>query len=280
MKKLLIVDGSNLLFQMFYGMPARIFNKEGRPIHGTLGFVGALLKILRKVRPTHAVVLFDGEHENSRVEIDAEYKGNRPDYSGLPEEETPFSQLPDIYASLAHLRIPFTETTDCETDDLIAAYCARYGEETGIVISSFDSDFFQLITDTVSVLRYRGDKTLICDRAYVREKFGVEAEQYADFKSLTGDTADNIKGAPKIGPKTAAALIKEYGSLNGILENTERISRACIRESIETNKERLEKNRRLICLDGCAKLPFALDELAFSDSGETTSEILTKLNIK
>ena len=280
MRKLLIVDGSNLLFQMFYGMPARILNKDGKPIHGTVGFVGALLKIIRMVRPTHAVVLFDGEHENERVEIDAEYKGNRTDYSMLPEEETPFSQLPDIYASLAHLRIPFTETTDCETDDLIAAYCKGYEGKLQIVISSFDSDFFQLITDMVSVLRYRGDKTQICDREYVLGKFGVEAKQYADFKSLTGDKADNIKGAPKIGAKTAAALINQFGSLKGVLENTAHIARSCIRESIETNKERLEKNRRLICLGGCAKLPFALDELAFSDSGETTTEILIKLGIK
>ena len=280
MKKLLIVDGSNLLFQMFYGMPARILNKDGKPIHGTLGFVGALLKILRKVRPTHAVVFFDGEHENERTEIDSEYKGNRIDYSELPKEETPFCQLPDIYASLAHLRIPFWETTDCETDDLIAAYCKRYGGETEIVISSFDSDFFQLITDTVSVLRYRGEKTQLCDRAYVLEKFGVKAEQYADFKSLTGDTADNVKGAPKIGPKTAAALVNEFGSLDEILENTARITRACIRASIENSRERLEKNRRLIRLDGCANIPFTLETLTFSDSGETTTEILTKLGIK
>ena len=70
MQKLLIVDGSNLLFQMFYGMPARIVGKSGRPVHGTIGFVGALMKIIRMVRPTHAVVLFDGEHENPRAALD------------------------------------------------------------------------------------------------------------------------------------------------------------------------------------------------------------------
>ena len=81
MQKLLIVDGSNLLFQMFYGMPARIVGKSGRPVHGTIGFVGALMKIIRMVRPTHAVVLFDGEHENPRAALDPAYKANRVDYS-------------------------------------------------------------------------------------------------------------------------------------------------------------------------------------------------------
>ena len=80
MDKLLIVDGSNLLFQMFYGMPARIINHEGKAIQGTLGFVGALLKIIRMTAPTHIFVAFDGECENPRTLLDAEYKGNRPDY--------------------------------------------------------------------------------------------------------------------------------------------------------------------------------------------------------
>ena len=91
MDKLLIVDGSNLLFQMFYGMPARIVGADGKAIQGTLGFVGALLKIIRMTAPTHVLVVFDGECENPRRELDEDYKGNRPDYSQLPEEDTPFS---------------------------------------------------------------------------------------------------------------------------------------------------------------------------------------------
>lgn len=76
MKRLLIVDGSNLLFQMFFGMPARIVNEQGRAIQGTLGFIGALLKIIRRTEPTHIIVLFDGEHENSRVSLDSAYKAS------------------------------------------------------------------------------------------------------------------------------------------------------------------------------------------------------------
>ena len=141
MNRLLIVDGSNLLFQMFFGMPARIVNEQGKAIQGTLGFVGALLKIIRRTEPTHIVILFDGEHENERSALDSDYKANRVDYSETPEEETPFSQLPDVYAALDYLGIKHTETIACETDDLIAGYALTYGKENEIVISSFDSDF-------------------------------------------------------------------------------------------------------------------------------------------
>ena len=79
MKRLLIVDGSNLLFQMFFGMPTRITNSAGKAIQGTLGFVGALLKIIRAIEPTHTAVLFDGEHENERSALNADYKANRVD---------------------------------------------------------------------------------------------------------------------------------------------------------------------------------------------------------
>ncbi len=100
MNRLLIVDGSNLLFQMFFGMPSRITNSKGKAIQGTLGFVGALLKIIRRSEPTHIAVLFDGEHENERAELYAEYKANRVDYSQISEEDSPFSQLSDVYTRL------------------------------------------------------------------------------------------------------------------------------------------------------------------------------------
>ena len=85
MDRLLIVDGSNLLFQMFYGMPTKIIGKSGKAVQGTVGFVGALLKIIRITRPTHVAVLFDGESQNERVLLDADYKANRPDYSALDD---------------------------------------------------------------------------------------------------------------------------------------------------------------------------------------------------
>lgn len=274
MKRLLIVDGSNLLFQMFYGMPARIVNREGKAIHGTLGFVGALLKMVRMVVPDGVVVLFDGEYVSERSEIDSDYKSNRTDYSQMEEEETPFSQLPDIYAALDVLRIRHAETTVCETDDWIAGYARRYGGDKEIVIASQDSDFFQLIADRVNVLRYRGKNSVLCDSNYIAEKLGIRPEQYADFKSMVGDTADHIRGADKIGPKTAAQLLRQFGCLEGILNAVQQVQKPSVRNSLIENADRLRRNYRMIYLDGTQELPYGIEELTWSDSGMTTREVL------
>lgn len=279
MKKVLLVDGCNLLFQMFFGMPARIVNEQGKAIQGTLGFIGALLKIIRRTKPTHVAVLFDGESHNPRVDVDADYKANREDYGKVEEEENPFSQLPDIYAALDYLKICHAETTDCEADDWMAGYVKKYADAE-IVISSFDSDFFQLISDRVTILRYRGENSVLCDVTYLRDKFGIMPESYADFKSLTGDTADNIKGADKVGPKTAAMLVNEFGGLEEIIGRAEEIKKPLIRESVKRNAERLRKNYRLIKLDGVDDLPFALDEMEWLDSGVTTNEVLKGIGLK
>lgn len=111
-RKFLIVDGHNLLFQMFFGMPSRITGKDGKAIHGTLGFVGALIKMIKMVKPTHIVGLFDGEHDNPRAELSGEYKANRIDYTNIPDMNNPFSQLADIYTALDCMGIPHTEIAD------------------------------------------------------------------------------------------------------------------------------------------------------------------------
>lgn len=280
MDKLLLVDGSNLLFQMFFGMPARIVNGQGKAIQGTLGFVGALLKIIRMVEPTHMLVIFDGEHENNRCEIDAAYKANRIDYGTVSEEENPFSQLPDVCRALQYMGIRYIETTDCEADDMIAGYAYSYRDDTSVVISSFDSDFFQLIGERVSILRYRGEKTVICTPQYLAEKFGILPEQYADFKSLVGDTADNIKGVEKVGVKTAALLLQTFGTLEHIIENVERIDRPSIKKSIIENTDRLRKNYALIKLNHSQPLPYDKCELMFEDIGQMTTEVLRGIGLK
>lgn len=280
MEKLLIVDGSNLLFQMFFGMPARIVNAEGRAIQGVLGFIGALLKIMRRVEPTHLLVIFDGQHKNIRSETVAEYKANRIDYSDVEENRNPYSQLPYVYKALNYLGIKYIETITCETDDVIAGYALEYGDDYEIVISSYDSDFFQLITENVSVLRYRGEKTIICTPSYIKEKFDIGSSQYADFKSLVGDQADNIKGVSKVGPKTAAMLLKKYGTLYGILDNVDNISRPVIKDSIIANIERVKGNYKLIKLMPMDELPLSFRELEFEDQGLKTNDVLKGIGLK
>ncbi len=149
-----------------------------------------------------------------------------------------------------------------------------------IVISSFDSDFFQLINDNVKILRYRGKNTVICDTTYVKEKLNITPHQYADFKSLTGDNADNIKGADKVGPKTAALLLHEFGDLESILANAESITKPTIQKSILNNTIRLRNNYKLIKLDAKAALPFHKKVLKYDYSGITTNEVLSGIGLR
>ena len=105
-------------------------------------------------------------------------------------------------------------------------------------------------------------------------------ERYADFKSLTGDTADNIKGADKVGPKTAAQLVNEFGSLEEVIARAEEIKKPSVRESIKQNAERLRKNYQLIELNGVEHLPFDLEQMEYHYSGVTTNEVLKGIGLK
>lgn len=279
MSRLLLVDGSNLLFQMFFGMPARIVGRRGNAIQGTLGFVGALLRIIRMTSPTHVAVLFDGENGSDRVALDPDYKSNRTDYSQVPEEATPFSQMPDVYAALDYLGIVHSETVDCEVDDLMAGYARTPGDVHEVIIASQDSDFFQLVTDSVTLLRYRGDRTVLCTPDYVRERYGIEPSQYADHKALTGDASDHIKGADKVGPKTATQLLRAFGTLEGILASIDRIERPSVRASIAESRDRLRLNYKLIKLDRAVELPFDMDAMTYCPSDATTRDVLRAIGL-
>ncbi len=280
MDRILIVDGMNLLFQMFYGMPARITNSQGKAIQGTLGFIGALLKIIRMVQPTHIAVLFDGECGNPRKEMDQTYKANRPDYSQMSPEDTPFSQLADVYSALDYLGISHAETSQCEADDWMAAYARTGSQHRQVIIASFDSDLFQLIGDHVQILRYRGEKTVLCDRAWLQEKLGIQPEQYAALKSLTGDHADNIPGVPRVGPKTAAWLLHSFGDLETLLENAQQITKPSIRSAILQYIPRIRTNHLLIRLEGREALPFSVEQLSYHYDGQTTMEVLTAIGLR
>ena len=149
-----------------------------------------------------------------------------------------------------------------------------------IIISSFDSDFFQLITDKVSVLRYRGDSTIICTPDYIKDKFRIEPGQYADFKSLTGDNSDNIKGADKVGPKTAAYLLNRYGTLESIIANAESIDKPSVKDSIVRNSAMLKSNYKIIKLNNTVPFPFTLNEIKYNFIGLTTNEVLKGIGLK
>lgn len=224
--------------------------------------------------------MFDSEHENERTELNADYKANCVNYSHTLEEDLTFSQLPDVYAALDYMGIKNTEITACETDDWIAGCAHTYGDKTKVIVASFDSNFFQFITENVSILRYRGDNTVICTSGYLREKFGIEPSQYADFKSLTGDASDNIKGADKVGSQIASMLLCEFGDLENVLLNTEAIKKPSIRESVIRNADRLRTNYKLIRLEGTVPLPVTMKELPYTYNGVTTNEVLKGIGVR
>lgn len=278
MPVVLIVDGSNLLFQMFFGMPTRIIGRSGEPIQGLFGFIGALLKLIRMTDATHVVVLFDGEHENERREVYTEYKSERRDFVDVPDSEDPFSQLADIKRALDHIHIHHYETEFGEADDIIAAYTSAFRGRCKMFISSQDSDMLQLLGDDVSIVRYAGRSTTVYTPELLHKQLGIEPQQYADYKTLVGDHADNIPGVPMIGPKTAASLLRDFSTLEGVIENAGSIKRLAISDFIIDHSELLRDWYSIIKLGNDYPLPFTFDELKCDVGDITTREVLAGID--
>lgn len=280
MDKFLIVDGHCLLFQMFYGMPSRIINKNGIAIQGTMGFIGALLKMIKSIKPTHIVVLFDSEQQNLRTEINDEYKANRIDYSEVAPEDSPFTQLEDIYKALDYLNIMHCEVEKYECDDAISSYVKSYKDTLEIVIASWDSDFFQLIEENVKVYRYRGINSILCDEKYIELKFDIEANQYVDYKILVGDKSDNIEGVKNIGKITAVKLLNEYKSITNIINSLDYLPKTRIYNILRENINKIKENIKLIKLDNRCPLPFPIEQLKYQYMNQTTTDVLTNIGLK
>ena len=280
MKRLLIIDGHNLLFQMFFGFPVKLYNSKGKMYQGVLGFVGALLKIIKMTNPTHVVVLFDSEKRTVRSDIYEEYKSNRIDYNLVEEQDNPFSQLEDIFKSLDCLSIKYKEIETYETDDVIASYVYKYKDDCEIFISSFDSDFFQLIDENVKVLRYRGDNSVICDEEYLKKKYLIEPNTYSLFKSLVGDSADNIKGVKGIGPKTASEIVNICHTFDELKEKYKEVCKKRVIGMLENNFELIKRNLDLIDLTGDAPIPYTIDQIEYTDKKKTTNTVLSEIGIK
>jgi DNA polymerase-1 len=170
-----------------------------------MGFIGMLRKIIKLIAPSHVLVVFDPEEIPARSALNAQYKKNRKDLTGVPDRENPFSQIAGIYQALQVLGIRFIEEPGYEADDMIASYAIR--ADGRIIIVSSDSDFFPLINDNIVVLHYRGKKSIIFDPEMVEARFGLHPSSFLEFKALTGDKSDNIRGIKGVGPKTALKIL-------------------------------------------------------------------------
>lgn len=280
--RILLIDGHNLLFRMFFGIPARIPGRDGQSIHGVVGFIGTLLKTLALFQPTHLIVLFDHEGGSFRCEVDETYKSNRPnDWSDRGIDEDPFAQLEYIYRTLDHIGWRHAETPGFEVDDIIAAYVRRYESEAEMIVLSTDSDLLQLVKPGVSVFYPRGKMSIFYGPAEVEAKYGVMPQFIPDLKALTGDKTDNLAGVPGIGPKTASGLIQRFGGVPEIFEGLESIKRNNTRDTLRAHRNQVLHNLSMIRLDHPASLPFSLPELAVTKESwqHKTMELLQEAGI-
>lgn len=240
--KIVLVDGHNLLFRMFYGIPASIKNTKGKEIRGLIGFIGSLKRIVDEFKPYSLIVIFDSQtSKNSNLKIDINYKQNRVDYSNIPENENPFSQLPLIKKALEYLNIFYLEVENYEADDYIASIIYSNKENQYIIVST-DSDFIQLVDNNTFLYIPRGKKSVLYTQEEVIKKYNIPATKYVIFKSLVGDKSDNIKGINGIGRINAVKILK-YNSIDNYIFNN-RNSR--LSKILVENKELIIKNQRLI----------------------------------
>ncbi len=247
MEKLLVIDGSSLLFQSFYGMPNQIKNDKGERVEAVICFIGIMLKTVKAISPNKLLVVFDGETKLERKEIDDNYKANRIDYTKLNSEDTPFPQLEIIKQVLSSLGVEWVETTTCEADDMIASIVNDYKTYYDITISSSDKDFYQLVCDNVSVYTYRGKISVNWTKEQILLKYNIPACHFLTFKVLTGDSADNIKGIKGVGKVTATKLINQYGNIFSIYQSLDSINPKTA-ELLKQNKVVALKNYELINL--------------------------------
>ena len=247
--KLLIVDGNNLLFQMFYGIPAKIYNKRGRTIHATIGFISALQKMVKTYGINRCVVVFDCDGSDERKELLDTYKANREqNWAELPQDEVPFFEEEYIFECLQYLGVCLLQSKNMEADDLIASIAMKEGAENEVFIASFDSDFFQLINEKVSIIRYRGAQTkLVTKQSFIKE-FCFPPESNAFYKSLTGDAADNIHGDSSIGKKRATEIVKNCADIEALKENALTFLPCKAKECVLSSFAVLERNLSLITL--------------------------------
>lgn len=211
-EKILIVDGHNLLFKMYYGIPNSI-RRNGVEIKGVIGFIGVLLKLSTQFNSYSIIVVFDSEtstEENKR--IDAFYKSNRPDYSKI--EDNPFTQLQMIKNCLNYLKIFNLECSHYEADDYIASLCEQLQKDYSIVIVSTDKDFFQLVNENILVYQYYGKKSVLYGVKEVQERYGVAPMQFPLYLSIVGDTSDHVIGVRGIGPKKVIKVLNDNDFLN------------------------------------------------------------------
>jgi DNA polymerase-1 len=224
MKKLILIDGNAILHRAFHALPP-LTNKDGIIVNAVYGFFSMFLKILEDQKPDFIIVCFDKKAPTFRKELFVGYQAKRPKMS-----DDLIPQIKFVHEILQHAKVEIFEVDGYEADDLIGtisvqAVGGKLDGEIDVYIVSGDRDLLQLVNHHVKMIAPVTGLTnmIVFDEVSVLQKYGIKPSQIVDYKALVGDASDNYPGVAGIGPKTAAVLIKEYESLEGIYKNLEKI---------------------------------------------------------
>ncbi len=258
-KKILLVDGYSIISRAFYGIRI-LTDKEGRPTNALYGFFTILFKVIDEEKPDYIAVAFDVDKNTFRHQMYKEYKGTRKETPAELKQQVPF-----VREMLDSMNIKHFEVQGFEADDLIGTISVLSEKEgASVVILSGDKDMLQLATKKIKVRIPKTTKGVTEVFTYfekdVLAELGVTPTQFIDVKALMGDTSDNIKGVPKIGKDTAPKLIAEFGSLDGIYENIDKIDKKAIKQSLIDNKDLAYFCKTLVTIRKDVPIDFKLED--------------------
>ncbi len=225
-----VLDAYSLIFQVFHAIP-EMTGPKGQPTQAVFGIFRDMLNLVRDRKPDYLVAAFDGPGPVFRNAIYADYKANRKE---MPDDLVP--QIPVIRRVFEGFRVPVLIEPGMEADDLIATATKR-AEERGldVVIVTADKDARQLISDHVRLLNLRKNKLI--DAVVLNDEWGIRPDQVVDFLALTGDAVDNVPGVPGIGEGFAASFLKQFGTLDAVLQNVERVKGPKKQQSLRENAD-------------------------------------------
>ena len=255
-RKLVLVDGSGYLYRAFHALPPLVSSK-GEPTGAVLGVINMLHRTLKDEQPDLIAVVFDAPGRTFRDDLFEQYKAHRPP---MPDELR--SQIQPLHDAVQAMGLPLLRITGVEADDVIGTLAVRAAKDgIKVVISTGDKDMAQLVNEQITLTNTMTGSVL--NRDGVKNKFDVFPEQIIDYLALVGDTSDNIPGVPKVGPKTAAKWLNDFGTADELVKNAASIT-GKVGESLRASLNELELSKRLATIDCDVKLDLAPGELKSS----------------
>ena len=250
---LVLVDGSSYLFRAYYALPD-LTTKAGEPTGAIRGVISMIRKLAKDYPGSPVAVVFDAPGKTFRDDMYSEYKANR---SSMPDELR--EQIQPIHDLIRAMGLPLICIEGVEADDVIGTYATMATEQKrATVISTGDKDMAQLVSEHVTLVNTMTDTQM--DRQGVVDKFGVTPEQIVDYLALMGDSVDNIPGVPKVGPKTAAKWLNEFGTLDELMQRADEI-KGKIGENLRNALDQLPLSKALTQIKCDVSLPLSLEQL-------------------